>query len=187
MTTFVSPVLSYTLLSPILIVLGGALIGVLVEAFASKERRPVIQLTLSLGTLILALMQLWRIRGEQSLTAAMGSLVIDGPAVLIQGSILIIAIIYSTGIAFSWLLASVAAILLILAFTALKVRSIFVYVLCGLLLWYGLYRTGVHPTLAGVILGLLTPTFEKADSDLQDIDDGSVSYIEYLQTKLHPY
>jgi len=93
MTTFVSPVLSYTLLSPILIVLGGALIGVLVEAFASKERRPVIQLTLSLGTLILALMQLWRIRGEQSLTAAMGSLVIDGPAVLIQGSILIIAII----------------------------------------------------------------------------------------------
>ena len=93
MTTFTSPVLSYTLLSPILILLGGALIGVLVEAFVSKALRPVVQLTLSLGTLLLALMQLWRIRGEQSLTAAMGSLVIDGPAVLIQGSILIIAII----------------------------------------------------------------------------------------------
>jgi NADH-quinone oxidoreductase subunit N len=91
--TFTSPVLSYTLLSPILIVLAGALIGVLVEAFASKERRPVIQLTLSLGSLMLALMQVWRIRGEESLTPAMGSLVIDGPAVLIQGSILIIAII----------------------------------------------------------------------------------------------
>lgn len=91
--TFTSPVLSYTLLSPILILLAGALIGVLVEAFASKERRPVIQLTLSLGTLIIALMQLWRIRGEQSLTPAMGSLVFDGAAVLIQGSILIIAII----------------------------------------------------------------------------------------------
>jgi NADH-quinone oxidoreductase subunit N len=82
--TFTSPVLSYTLLSPILIVLAGALIGVLVEAFASKERRPVIQLTLSLGSLMLALMQVWRIRGEESLTPAMGSLVIDGPAVLIQ-------------------------------------------------------------------------------------------------------
>jgi NhaA family Na+:H+ antiporter len=69
----------------------------------------------------------------------------------------------------------------------LKVRSIFIYVLCGVLLWYGLYRTGVHPTLAGVILGLLTPTFEKAASDLEDIDDGSISYIEYLQAKLHPY
>ncbi len=41
--------------------------------------------------------------------------------------------------------------------------------------------------MAGVILGLLTPTFEKADSDLEDIDDGSISYIEYLQAKLHPY
>jgi NADH-quinone oxidoreductase subunit N len=51
MTTFTSPVLSYSLLSPILIVLGGALIGVLVEAFASRGRRPAIQLTLSLGTL----------------------------------------------------------------------------------------------------------------------------------------
>ncbi len=91
--TFTSPVLSYSLLSPILILLGGALIGVLVEAFASKQRRPVIQLTLSLGTLLLSLMQLWRIRGEESLTPAMGSLVFDGPAVLIQASILIIAII----------------------------------------------------------------------------------------------
>jgi len=93
MTTFTSPVLSYSLLSPILILLAGALIGVLVEAFASKERRPAIQLTLSLGTLLLSLMQLWRIRGEESLTPAMGSLVFDGAAVLIQGSILIIAII----------------------------------------------------------------------------------------------
>ncbi len=143
----------------------------------------------------------WAVPVATDIALAVGLLAMMGPVVTLSlrsfllalaviddiGAILIIAIIYSTGIAFSWLLASVAAILLILAFTALKVRSIFIYVLCGLLLWYGLYRTGVHPTLAGVILGLLTPTFEKADSDLQDIDDGSVSYIEYLGTKLHPY
>jgi len=91
--TFTTPVLSYTLLSPILIVLGGALIGVLVEAFVSKALRPAVQLTLTLGSLLLSLMQVWNIRGEQSLTAAMGSVVIDGPAVLLQASILIIAII----------------------------------------------------------------------------------------------
>ena len=143
----------------------------------------------------------WAVPVATDIALAVGLLAMMGPVVTLSlrsfllalaviddiGAILIIAIIYSTGIAFSWLLASVAAILLILAFTALKVRSIFVYVLCGLLLWYGLYRTGVHPTLAGVILGLLTPTFEKADSDFEDIDDGSVSYIEYLQTRLHPY
>jgi NADH-quinone oxidoreductase subunit N len=76
-----------------LILLGGALIGVLVEAFVSKALRPAVQLTLTLGSLLLALMQVWRIRGQQSLTAAMGSVVIDGPAVLIQASILVISII----------------------------------------------------------------------------------------------
>jgi NADH-quinone oxidoreductase subunit N len=91
--TFTSPVLSYTLLSPMLILLGGALIGVLVEAFVSKAKRPIVQLTLALGVLTLALFQVWSIRGEQSLTPAMGSIIIDGPAVLLQGSILIISII----------------------------------------------------------------------------------------------
>jgi len=91
--TFTAPVLSYTLLSPMLILLGGALIGVLVEAFVSKALRPAVQLTLTLGTLLLSLVQVWRIRGQQSLTAAVGSIVIDGPAVLLQASILIIAII----------------------------------------------------------------------------------------------
>jgi len=91
--TFTTQVLPYTLLSPMLILLGGALIGVLVEAFVSKALRPAVQLTLTLGSLLLALMQVWRIRGQQSLTAAMGSVVIDGPAVLIQASILVISII----------------------------------------------------------------------------------------------
>ena len=91
--TFTAPVLSYALLSPMLIVLGGALIGVLVEAFVSKALRPVVQLTLSLGALLLALIQVWKIRGAQSLTAAMGSVIIDGPAVLLQATILIISII----------------------------------------------------------------------------------------------
>jgi len=143
----------------------------------------------------------WAVPVATDIALAVGLLAMMGPVVTLSlrsfllalaviddiGAILIIAIIYSTGIALSWLLASVAAVILILVFTALKVRSIFIYVLCGVLLWYGLYRTGVHPTLAGVILGLLTPTFEKADSDLEDVDDGSVSHIEYLQAKLHPY
>ena len=90
---FSAPVLNYTLLSPILILLGGALIGVLVEAFMSKALRPVTQLSVTLGSLVLALVQVWKIRNEQSVTAAMGSIVVDGPAVLMQASILIISLI----------------------------------------------------------------------------------------------
>jgi NADH-quinone oxidoreductase subunit N len=76
-----------------LFLLVGALIGVLVEAFVSKAARPAVQLTVTLGAILLALMQLWQVRGEQSLTAAMGSVVFDGAAALLQASILIIAMI----------------------------------------------------------------------------------------------
>jgi NhaA family Na+:H+ antiporter len=143
----------------------------------------------------------WAVPVATDIALAVGLLAMMGPVVTLSlrsfllalaviddiGAILIIAIVYSSGIAYSWVLASVGSILLILALKKMNVTSIFTYILCGLLLWYGLYRTGVHPTLAGVILGLLTPSMEKGDSGLEDIDDGSISYIEYLETKLHPY
>lgn len=90
---FVAPILSYSLLSPILIVLGGAVLGVLIEAFLSKNVRPIAQLSITIGTLVLSLAQVWRVRHASSLTAAMGSVAVDGPAILLQGSILIIAIL----------------------------------------------------------------------------------------------
>jgi len=143
----------------------------------------------------------WAVPVATDIALAVGLLAMMGPVVTLSlrsfllalaviddiGAILIIALVYSTGIAYSWVLASFASILLILALKKMNVNSIFTYILCGILLWYGLYRTGVHPTLAGVILGLLTPSKEKADSDLEDIDDGSISYIEFLEAKLHPY
>ena len=91
--TFTAPVLNYTILSPMLIVLAGALIGVLVEAFLGKAFRPIVQLILTVGTLLLSLVQVFRIRGTESLSAAMGSVVFDGPGFLLQAAILIISII----------------------------------------------------------------------------------------------
>ena len=143
----------------------------------------------------------WAVPVATDIALAVGLLAMMGPVVTFSlrsfllalaviddiGAILIIALVYSSGIAFSWVLASCGSVLLILALKKMNVTSIFTYILCGLLLWYGLYRTGVHPTLAGVILGLLTPSIVKEDSDLEDTDDGSISYIEYLQIKLHPY
>ena len=93
MSIFTAPVLNYSLLAPILIVLAGAVLGVMIEAFASKAIRPIAQLSLTLGTLILAIAQVWRIRHQSSLTAAMGSVAIDGAAILMQGAVLVIAIL----------------------------------------------------------------------------------------------
>ena len=102
------------------------------------------------------------------------------------GAILIIALVYSTGVNISWGLAGLLTIFAILGFKRLGSQSIFVFLPLGLLLWYCSYRFGVHPTIAGVILGLLTPNTPKANSKVIDSEDGSVSVIEYLESKLHP-
>jgi NADH-quinone oxidoreductase subunit N len=88
-----APQLTYSLLAPMMIIFGAAVIGVLVEAFVGKARRAAIQLTLTLGALTLSLLQLWSIRDKFSTTAAVGAVVIDRAGIFLQGSILILAIV----------------------------------------------------------------------------------------------
>ena len=103
------------------------------------------------------------------------------------GAILIIALIYSTGVNFSWIAAGAIAIATIHTFKKLGATSTFVYVLLGVALWYCMYKSGVHPTLAGVVLGLMTPNIMKLNSKLKDGEDGQLSVIEWLEEKIHPW
>lgn len=93
MIEFVSPTLDYALLAPILIVLGGALAGVLIEAFAPRKSRAASQLFVTLTALVLSLASLVRVHDRSSNSAAMESVTFDGAGALLQGSILIISII----------------------------------------------------------------------------------------------
>ena len=90
---FISPTLNYALLAPIMIVLAGALIGVLVEAFASRDRRAAIQLPVTLATLAFSLGWVFSVRGSESTDLAGNSVVFDGSAFLIQSFVLIISIL----------------------------------------------------------------------------------------------
>jgi NhaA family Na+:H+ antiporter len=97
------------------------------------------------------------------------------------GAILIIAFIYTTGLALSWLIAALLAVVAVLLMNKFHVRSGYLTIALGLLLWYCLYRSGVHPTLAGVVMGLLTPNIAK------DKGANSPSLIEWLEVKLTPW
>jgi NhaA family Na+:H+ antiporter len=102
------------------------------------------------------------------------------------GAILIIAFVYSTGIKVSWLAAAALCIAMIAMLKKAGVESTLIYSLFAFTLWFCLYKTGVHPTLAGVILGLMTPNIPRKESGLEDSEDGSVSVIEWLENKFHP-
>lgn len=90
---FTPPKLEYALLAPMLIILGGALVGVLIEAFMRAHLRVMAQLFVSVTAIVMAFAQLVFVRNESSTTPAMATLTFDGAGVLLQGSILIIALL----------------------------------------------------------------------------------------------
>ncbi|MCV6287272.1 Na+/H+ antiporter NhaA [Pseudomonas aeruginosa] len=73
----------------------------------------------------------------------------------------IIALFYSGGLDLSGFLVAAMGILVVLGFQRMGVGSAFAYVLPGAIVWTGLLMTGAHPTLAGVVLGMLTPVLSR--------------------------
>jgi len=111
-------------------------------------------------------------------------------------AVLIIALFYSGGLDYAGLLVAAIGIALVLGLQRIGVGSAYAYVLPGAVLWIGLLQTGAHPTLAGVVLGMMTPVLparmrerplEAASRAIQDIcarasgDAGPQPLVEPLQ------
>jgi NhaA family Na+:H+ antiporter len=142
----------------------------------------------------------WGVPVATDIALAVGLLAMLGPSVAASlrafllalaviddiGAILIIAFVYSTGIKFSWLAATALALILIAILKRMRVSSLAIYILVAFTVWFGMFKTGLHPTLAGVILGLMTPNIVRKESGLEDAEDGTVSVIEWLEHKFHP-
>jgi NhaA family Na+:H+ antiporter len=133
------------------------------------------------------------------------------------GAILVIAIGYTEQIHLLPLGIGAVGILAISILTRLGVRSFLVYVLLGVVVWIGFYASGVHATIAGVILGIQTPAGKYLGRDhvqsvlervqavfhagewesmadraekvrtVQRAVRESISPLEYLESLLHPW
>ena len=90
--SFASPEIRYALVAPLLIVLGGGVLSVLVEAFVPRESRRTVQLFLVTAVLLASFIWVVRLAGTNEL-AAEGTVAIDGPGLFMQGSILLVAMV----------------------------------------------------------------------------------------------
>ncbi|WP_047304656.1 Na+/H+ antiporter NhaA [Pseudomonas fluorescens] len=72
-------------------------------------------------------------------------------------AVLIIALFYSGGLDYQGFLVAGLGLLMVLGFQQIGIGSAYAYVLPGAVTWIGLLMTGAHPTLAGVVLGMMTP------------------------------
>jgi NhaA family Na+:H+ antiporter len=132
------------------------------------------------------------------------------------GAILVIAIGYTSQLNFPMLLLGFAGIIIVFLASRLGVRSFLAYTILGVITWFGFYESGVHATIAGVILGLMTPATAYLDTTLigrltqraaavlsgdwesqshraeklrkfQWAARESISPLEYLENLLHPW
>jgi NhaA family Na+:H+ antiporter len=133
------------------------------------------------------------------------------------GAILVIAFGYSTHLNGWWLGAGAVGLAMVAVSARLGVRNFGVYVLLGIAVWFAFHESGVHATIAGVILGLMTPARSRLSPELyqemmnnarqllneqarrgvadfpsavrrtQRVAREAISPLEYLLNALHPW
>src|SRR5262249_42798364 len=157
--------------------------------------------------------------------AVLGSRVPHGLRVMILtlaiaddiGSILVIAFGYSMGIHLVPLVVGAGGLALVVFLARIGVRSFGIYTLVGLLVWFAFQESGIHATIAGVLLGMLTPARPHVSASafagvlrrvgeliqgegwthardrsasvrtFRQITRETVSPLEYLESVLHPW
>ncbi len=124
------------------------------------------------------------------------------------GAIIVIAVFYTEDLHLEWLGLAVLLLAVMIALRVLRVWSLWVYAVLGFLTWFAMLESGVHATLAGVAIGLITPAVpllredvargyaQRALNDrhldseelsrLRFLLGESVPVVERLQTALHP-
>ncbi|MBC7695263.1 MAG: Na+/H+ antiporter NhaA [Burkholderiales bacterium] len=91
------------------------------------------------------------------------------------GAILVIALFYSDKFSFLYFSLAMGVFACLLILNRLKVHALLVYLLPGIVMWFFMHRSGIHPTITGILLAFAIP-FGKGDPK-------SISYI--LQHRLH--
>lgn len=92
------------------------------------------------------------------------------------GAIVVIAIFYTEKIETTYLLLSSLVLLILIILNFFKVKRHIFYLIPGVFLWYFMHHSGIHATIAGVLLAFTIPTNES---------DTEISPLEKLEEKLH--
>ena len=98
------------------------------------------------------------------------------------GAIVIIAFFYSGDLSIKYLILILIAFIFLLILNRLSVKRFFPYLIVGLFLWFFTYKSGVHATIAGVLLATVIPHRKKEHdfSLLIKVEHGVSPYVAYF-------
>ncbi len=139
----------------------------------------------------------WAIPAATDIAFALGVLALLGKRVPISlrvflmalaifddlGAIIIIAIFYTADLSFASLVIAAICLAILAMMNIFNVARISAYMVIGLILWVALLKSGVHATLAGVVLGFAIPLRNKklpGVSPLRHVEHGLHQWVAFV-------
>lgn len=155
---------------PVLAALGGMLVPALIYFFINKNEETAAGWGIPMATDIAFALAIIALLGKSvpaSLKIFLAALAIADDL----GAILVIAIFYTSQIHWDYLLLAGLVFALLLALNYFKFTSLWFYLIPGLFLWYFVHHSGIHATIAGVVLAFTIPTNTTAiESPLEKLE-----------------
>ncbi len=97
------------------------------------------------------------------------------------GAILIIATVYTEAIDFRMLAAALGIVLFLLLYARMGGRSLIIYFILGGVTWFAVFQSGIHATIAGVLVALTIPVRTKIDA--RDFSDWMRKLLDWFDSE----
>lgn len=155
---------------PILAAIGGAIVPALIYLFFNKGTNAAEGWGIPMATDIafaLAIVTLLGNKVPAALKIFLAALAIVDDLL----AILVIAIFYTSELHYLYLLYAAGLVALLFAFNKLGVKKLYFYLIPGAFIWYFIHHSGIHATIAGVLVAMTLPTTpDEKESPLEKLE-----------------
>jgi len=96
-------------------------------------------------------------------------------------AILVIALFYSSGIDVTYLMYAGAGLAILIAMNRMNIQNPYLYLIPGVFIWYFVHHSGIHATIAGVLVAMTIPTNDTAvESPLERLEHALVKPVNFF-------
>lgn len=165
---------------PILCAIGGALVPAMIYAVLNADTDTHHGWGIPMATDIafaLAVISMLGKRVPLSLKIFLAALAIVDDLL----AILVIALFYSGDLHYTYLMYAGAILLLLVIFNRFGVKKIWLYLIPGVFIWYFIHHSGIHATIAGVLVAMTLPTTpDETESPLEKLEHALSKPVNFL-------